>query len=449
MYYSKTLVIALVFLSSVLSWAGENTRTSVDDVKFSQLLNQGFAIAQGGKPLESLAYFDQIISAYEVAYGREQAKLYCARWPSESLLYLTEATNAQITAILISPNFAYAHFLKAYSLVDIGRISEAKESLGKAIALSPHNSQFLAELAYVYQGEKDWGKAEETFQAAEKAARDISPPDVKNQDLSRAWRGLGFIYTEQNKLNEAEHMYRRCLELNPNDSKALNELRYIQLQRDKALNVLLLPITEPKDIVEHIARNKTENQENKASLITKPQPVAVYLLPLDDFPYDYAAKLANILSDDLKINVRASLPMGTSGLVPFEGGNQYSADNIIEKAYLVGLRLLDKAENCILIALTTRDINDGSQQLRFLFSRHQKQNHTSVISVARMRFDMKTESVNAERVFLRIYKMTKRTIGDQYLELPRSSNIEDIMYAPIMSLSDIDALGIEFLTPSK
>ncbi|CAH1904195.1 exported hypothetical protein [Candidatus Nitrotoga sp. HW29] len=206
------------------------------------------------------------------------------------------------------------------------------------------------------------------------------------------------------------------------------------------------------DVPVFLAVEKTENpgeKETSVPVMTPSQlsvePVAVYRLPLDDFSYDYASQLARKLSEDLKIKVRASLPMGTSDLSPFSGGTQYPAEDIIESAYKVGMRLSDRAERSALIALTGRDINDRSRQLRFLFAQHDKSKHTSVVSAARMKYGISTEPATANIIFLRIYKMIKRTIGDQYLELPRSGNINDIMYSPIMSLDDLDALGIQYL----
>lgn len=224
----RILIAFLVFLVSAYCWAGENPRASVDDAKFSQLLSEGARLTQSGKQIEAIPYFDKIIAGYEDAYKGEEAKLYCARWQVESLMYLFEAVNAKTSAKVVSANWAYAYYLKAYSLLDIGRIDEAKELLGRAIALSPRNAQFLSEMGNIYQREKNWPKALETFQAAEAAARDFSPQDLKNIELSRALRGLGYVYVEQGRLDDAEKMYRQCLELNSKDAVALNELRYVQ-----------------------------------------------------------------------------------------------------------------------------------------------------------------------------------------------------------------------------
>jgi Flp pilus assembly protein TadD len=72
------------------------------------------------------------------------------------------------------------------------------------------------------------------MQAAASAAREFSPPEAQNIELSRAWRGLGYVCVEQGKLDDAEKMYRQCLDLDAKDSRAVNELQYIQGVRAKS-----------------------------------------------------------------------------------------------------------------------------------------------------------------------------------------------------------------------
>jgi Tfp pilus assembly protein PilF len=50
---------------------------------------------------------------------------------------------------------------------------------------------------------------------------------------SRSCRGIGFVLTEQGKLDESEANYRRCLTLDPNDQKSKDELAYIGRLRQK------------------------------------------------------------------------------------------------------------------------------------------------------------------------------------------------------------------------
>jgi predicted Zn-dependent protease len=173
-------------------------------------------------------------------------------------------------------------------------------------------------------------------------------------------------------------------------------------------------------------------------------PIDVYLLPVDDFPFEFADQLAHRLSAELNLKVRVSLPMGIGDLKELPNNSQIATEDVIARAHEVALRLPNTNEKLLVIALTTRDINERTQSLRFLFASNDRMTHTSVISVARMFATTPRVEGTQAQVGLRIYKMVKRAIGEQYFGLPRSASIADIMYAPIMSLEDIDAMGVDY-----
>jgi tetratricopeptide (TPR) repeat protein len=122
--------------------------------------------------------------------------------------------------------------MKAYALQDLGRIGEAKSAVKMALELSPWNSQYLSELGNIYQHEKSWLKAKETFEAAEEHAQ-LAPDDTKAGELARARRGLGYVFVELGQLDEAEKKYRQCLAADPKDAKAAKELEYVRGLRTK------------------------------------------------------------------------------------------------------------------------------------------------------------------------------------------------------------------------
>lgn len=225
----KLLLINVFFIlifASVAGW-GQEQQPPVSE------LEQMTRLAASGKPKEAIENFDKIAARYEEMYQDGKTKYYCARDPVESMMYLLQAANENKgDAKVVSANWAYAYYFKAYLLVEAGRVPEAKLFLKRALALSPYNSQFHSELGSIYQREKNWPMALQTFQLAETAA-DFSPPNLKNSELSIAWRGIGYVFIEQNRLDEAEKMYRKCIDLNKNDSKALAELKYIQSLKAK------------------------------------------------------------------------------------------------------------------------------------------------------------------------------------------------------------------------
>lgn len=194
-------------------------------------LQDGIKLLTQGNADGAIPYFERVAEVYETRHADENTRFFAARTQQETLAYLLKAAGEQRNAQVVSPSWAYAYFYKAYALVEKGEIGTAKSLLEQAIALSPYNAQFLSELAYLYQREKNWDQALSLFQQAETAARSFSPPDLQDKELSRAWRGQAYVHIEQNRLEEAEKLYRQCLELDKNDTKALGELRYIEKMR--------------------------------------------------------------------------------------------------------------------------------------------------------------------------------------------------------------------------
>ena len=117
--------------------------------------------------------------------------------------------------------------------MELGKIEDAKTFIKKALELSPSNSMYLAELGHIYQAEKKLVEAMELFKRAEESASAYSPENVKNTELTRAMRGVGYSLIELGRLDEAEEKYKKCLEINKDDKKALGELSYIQSLKNK------------------------------------------------------------------------------------------------------------------------------------------------------------------------------------------------------------------------
>ncbi|QWQ12037.1 tetratricopeptide repeat protein [Ralstonia pseudosolanacearum] len=229
----KLLAVALL-AASLSCWAQATGQPSEREANVDRLLKEGIQLARSGRQAEAVDDFDKAAAIYEDAYHDEKARMYSARSRPEALLYTLEAANAKIAAKVVSGNWAYAYYLKGYVLVEMRRLDEAKAALQRAMALSPHNAQFLTELGGIYQREKDWPMAMQTFRAAEAQAREFSPPERKNTELARAWRGQAYVHVELNQLDEAEALYRKCLKLDANDTRAQNELRFVQGQRAKS-----------------------------------------------------------------------------------------------------------------------------------------------------------------------------------------------------------------------
>ena len=61
----------------------------------------------------------------------------------------------------------------------------------------------------------------------------MAPPESQKIEQAAAWRGIGYVDVEQHRLVDAEQMYLKCLELDANDQKAANELKYVRARLQK------------------------------------------------------------------------------------------------------------------------------------------------------------------------------------------------------------------------
>ena len=172
--------------------------------------------------------------------------------------------------------------------------------------------------------------------------------------------------------------------------------------------------------------------------------IAVWLIPMDDFNYDEAARLANTLSADLNLKIRATLNMGSAGLKPFAGTTQFPAEDIFAMTANVVRNLTEKRPDAAYIVLTQKDINTRDRSLRFNFAVHNRATRTAVVSAARLVIAQTGGMADTPTIRKRLFKMVKRNIGDVYFGYTRSTDIRDVMYAPIMSLDDLDKMGTEY-----
>lgn len=204
--------------------------STTDSAAQNALIERAVILIHQKKAGEAIPLLDRVIEAEEKAHSGEKRQIYSAGSAAESLLYMVEASAAGKAAVAFGPEWSLALFLKGFALVDLGSTEAAGPLFERAVALSPANSQYLSELGEWHKNRREWDQAFARFKKAEDVAGIVSEHRRK-PERSRALRGMGFVLIEQGKLDEAEAMFRKCLEIDPNDEGAKGELEFIRQQR--------------------------------------------------------------------------------------------------------------------------------------------------------------------------------------------------------------------------
>jgi tetratricopeptide (TPR) repeat protein len=192
------------------------------------MLATGRDLMRVGEPRRAIdEYFDKVIRQFEQAYKDSERAVYSSQNLQMSLLYAAIPRPDKKGVEVLDATWGDAYLLKAYALIQLGEVSQARDALQSALIVSPLSARYMLELAYTYAAEKNYAKSIElNLQAADFANRSSSDV-LRNGDLARAWRGAAFALTEQGKTSEARAFYEQCLKLDPQDRDALDALQYL------------------------------------------------------------------------------------------------------------------------------------------------------------------------------------------------------------------------------
>jgi tetratricopeptide (TPR) repeat protein len=171
-----------------------------------------------------------LLAEYERTYAGDTHTLFCDVEDYETAAYagLPGGKNARI----VEGGWCIALWAKGFALIDLDRLDAAVPFLERAVAMAPFHPHYLSELGYAYQTQKHWQLSYDHYaRAAEWATRESGERQKKS--LRRAWFGMAYDLIELGRLDEAEALFRKCLELVPNDQKVRDELDYIAEQRAK------------------------------------------------------------------------------------------------------------------------------------------------------------------------------------------------------------------------
>jgi len=212
--------------------AARPTEKSVELDEVSRLL-------RAGKLQEALALADIVIQSHEDRLRRPKIQPFASRSPAEAQAYLSELGRKPppgkepMEAGVYPSTWGDAYYLKSFILTELKRLPDARKAIDAAVALAPHNAAYRAELGQLLLKEKNFDEAAREFKRAEADARDFSPQSVRTRELGRAMRGQAFVLVEKKDFDGAEKLLAECMKLDPKDSVALSELRYIAQKRSQ------------------------------------------------------------------------------------------------------------------------------------------------------------------------------------------------------------------------
>ena len=169
-----------------------------------------------------------VIGHFERTFKDSDQALYAAEGMKQAILYSALPHDGKQGVTVLDSTWADAYQLKAYALGELGDVAGARAALKSALALSPMSATYTSELAYTYQSQHDHTQALALYRQAAEFAELASDEARHDADLGRAWRGQAFTLIEQGQLTEAKTLLNKCLELDPKDASARNELTYIE-----------------------------------------------------------------------------------------------------------------------------------------------------------------------------------------------------------------------------
>jgi hypothetical protein len=173
-----------------------------------------------------------------------------------------------------------------------------------------------------------------------------------------------------------------------------------------------------------------------------PQNYDVVIVPTEEVAGTEIKKMAAVVANDTKLRIKVVLPLGTRDWKPYPDRKQYDPDALKALALPVIERLKKDYGGKVYIVFTGRDLGPADKSLNYLFNMHYFAEKISVVSVVRTLFDEQGKQATAEVVETRLRKLFLRTIALQYFELQRSTNTEEVTYSPLMSVRDLDKMGL-------
>jgi tetratricopeptide (TPR) repeat protein len=203
-----------------------------------------------------------------------------------------EAAEHYNRATVVNPAFEPAYYDLALAQVNMNEPTEALKTLGKAKARfkATFTSEFFAGLAYTRM--KDFSNAIARFTAAEVIGRATDT----NRLTHVFYYQLGAAFERAQQFDEAEKYLRKCIEISPDFSDAMNYLGYMWAERG-------VNLTQAKEMIDKAIRLEPKNAAYLDSLawvlfrLEKPREALTWMLKALELSEEPDATLYDHLGD--------------------------------------------------------------------------------------------------------------------------------------------------------
>lgn len=161
--------------------------------------------------------------------------------------YQTVISKAQEQAVMYSKD-AWTLYRISESFFRIGKMKEAFDYIRVAVERAPYNLEFRNKLGVIAMSNNDMPLAKSSFEFICK----------ENPKFVSGLSNLAFIYLQENKVNEAETLINKAIQLDPDYEQALmNKASIYMFKNDKASALKVL---------KHILKKNPRNEKAKQAL---------------------------------------------------------------------------------------------------------------------------------------------------------------------------------------
>jgi Tfp pilus assembly protein PilF len=222
------LLIAMMLTAVPMAAAAQDKSR---DSAASATIGQAFSAIQAGDPARALSTVEPVLASFEKDFSGEKRHIFCSETAEQEGYYLTTADGGADNVRLVTATWCEAQYVKAFALVDLQRLDDAKLVFERLVGYAPKHARYLNELGYVFLKKKEWQHSIDIYTSAEAAAS--FTPERRDYERCVAFRGIGYDLVELGRLDDAEAVYRKCLAIIPDEPKSLGEIEYIKDQRKK------------------------------------------------------------------------------------------------------------------------------------------------------------------------------------------------------------------------